>query len=64
MDLLFDGIDIDCSSQEFQAKAVCTAFDDAPQLARVDDDTFKFSFFASVSDDQMVISVDSPRQLP
>lgn len=49
MDLLFDGIPVDCSSQEFGAKAVCTAFDDAPQLARVDDDTFKFSFFAAVS---------------
>lgn len=49
MDLLFDGIDIDCSSQEFAAKAVCTAFDDAPQLDRVDDNTFRFSFFAAVS---------------
>lgn len=48
MDLLFDGIDIDCSSQEFAAKAVCTAFEDAAQLRRVDDDTFRFSFFAAV----------------
>ena len=50
MDLLFNGVDIDCSSQAFGAKAVCTAFDDADQLERIDDDTFRFSFFASVSE--------------
>lgn len=49
MDLLFDGVSVDCTSQEFGAKAVCTAFEDAPQLRRVDDDTFKFSFFTAVS---------------
>lgn len=49
MDLLFNGVEVDCSSQEFGAKAVCTAFEDAPQLASVDDNTFKFSFFAAVT---------------
>lgn len=50
MDLLFDGLDIDCSSQEFAAKAVCSAFDtDAPQVIRENETTFKFSFFAAVS---------------
>lgn len=50
MDLLFDGVDVDCSSQEFAAKAVCTAFEDAAQLRTEDGgSTYKFSFFHAVS---------------
>lgn len=51
MDLLFDGIPIDCSSTDFNAKAVCSVFEsgESQAIQPVDDDTFKFSFFGGVS---------------
>lgn len=53
MDLLYDGIPIDCSSDEFTAKAICSQFDspDMKAIKKVDDTTFSFSFFGGVSVD-------------
>lgn len=50
MDLLYDGIPIDCSSDDFNAAAVCSIFEsgDVSAIRRVDDTTYKFSFFAGV----------------
>ncbi|XP_055695891.1 sensory neuron membrane protein 1 isoform X1 [Lutzomyia longipalpis] len=45
MDLLFDGIGLDCSSEEFAAKAVCTALETEPTIDKYNDTTFMFSIF-------------------
>lgn len=50
MDLLFDGIGIDCSSEEFAAKAVCTALETEPTIDKYNDTTFMFSIFGPVSE--------------
>lgn len=51
MDALFDGIPIDCSGEEFQAKAVCSVFQSGEVKAvRVLNDThYMFSLFGGVS---------------
>lgn len=51
MDLLYDGITIDCSADDFNAKAICSQFDNPEMKAikKIDDTTFKFSLFAGVS---------------
>lgn len=51
MDLLFDGIHLDCSSTDFNAKAVCSIFEsgESQAIQPVDENTFKFSFFGGVS---------------
>lgn len=51
MDLLFDGINLDCSSTDFNAKAVCAIFEsgESQAIQPVNDQTFKFSFFGGVS---------------
>lgn len=51
MDMLFDGVPIDCSSSDFNAKAVCSVFEsgDVSAVRKHDDDTFMFSLFAGVS---------------
>lgn len=52
MDLLFDGVPIDCSSQvEVTTQALCTQFDAGAQAAiqKVADKQFKFSVFGGVS---------------
>lgn len=53
MDLLYDGIPIDCSSDDFSAKAICSQFEnpDMKAVKKVDDTTYKFSFFGGVSID-------------
>lgn len=51
MDILFDGIPVDCSSEEFQSKAVCGVFESGEVAAvqKHNDTHFKFSLLASVS---------------
>lgn len=50
MDLLFDGVVIDCSSQEFAAKAVCAALEtEASGVKKLNDTTFSFSLFGGIN---------------
>nr|B0X4H5.2 RecName: Full=Sensory neuron membrane protein 1 [Culex quinquefasciatus] len=45
MDLLFDGIPVDCSSEEFAAKALCSGLDSEGAVAPLNDTHVKFSMF-------------------
>lgn len=60
MDLLYDGIPIDCSSEEFSAKAICSVFEsgDVKAVRQIDDTTFKFSFFAGVNNTRSVYTYE------
>lgn len=51
MDVLFDGVPIDCSSFEFAATAACAVFKsgDVKAIRQIDDDNLMFSLFAGVS---------------
>lgn len=51
MDVLFDGIPIDCSSETFEAKAACSVFQsgEVAAIKPVNDTHFSFSLFAAVS---------------
>lgn len=51
MDVLYDGIPIDCSSTEFAATATCSMFKggDVKAVKEIDEKTFSFSLFAGVS---------------
>lgn len=50
MDVLYDGISIDCSSNDFAASAACSVFKsgDVKAVRPIDDDHFAFSLFAGV----------------
>uniref|UniRef100_A0A182JIH4 Sensory neuron membrane protein 1 n=1 Tax=Anopheles atroparvus TaxID=41427 RepID=A0A182JIH4_ANOAO len=45
MDVLFDGIYIDCSSPDFAAKALCSGLDSEGAVSPHNDTHYKFSFF-------------------
>ncbi|XP_053671092.1 sensory neuron membrane protein 1 [Anopheles nili] len=45
MDLLFDGIYIDCSSQDFSVKALCSGMDSEGAVTPYNETHYKFSFF-------------------
>lgn len=49
MDLLFDGIYVDCSSQDFAAKALCSGMDSEGAVMPHNETHYKFSFFGMVS---------------
>lgn len=49
MDLLFDGVSIDCSSKEDTTVAVCLQLEDAPAVRRIDEDHLAFSILGGVS---------------
>ncbi|XP_039438033.1 sensory neuron membrane protein 1-like [Culex pipiens pallens] len=45
MDLLFDGIPVDCGSEEFAAKAVCSGMESEGAVAPLNETHVKFSMF-------------------
>lgn len=51
MDLLFAGIEIDCTSEEFAVQAACTIFEsgEVKAIEPLRENFFKFSFFGAVS---------------
>lgn len=51
MDYLFDGIEIDCTSKDFAAKAVCSIFGSGQvkSIEPLRDNFYKFSIFGAVS---------------
>lgn len=51
MDLIYDGIPIDCTSEDFNAKAVCSIFEtgEVKEIQPDGEDRFKFSILAAVS---------------
>lgn len=49
MDILFNGIPIDCSSDHKITAAVCLSFEENASMRKVDDKTYAFSLFAGVS---------------
>lgn len=48
MDILFDGVVINCGVKDFAGKAVCTQLKESPDLRHVTDDDLAFSFMAPV----------------
>lgn len=49
LDLLFDGISVDCSSHEYAAKAICSAWtSDARNVRKLNNTHVSFSFFGAV----------------
>lgn len=49
MDLLFDGVLVDCSSSDQIVGALCLTFEDTPAFRRVNDTHLAFSLFGGVS---------------
>lgn len=49
MDVLFDGVSIDCTSQEDTTLAICTQLDDMPSIRRIDENHLAFSILGGVS---------------
>lgn len=51
MDLLFDGIDVDCSSASFEAMATCSVLGsgEVQAIRVINDDLYKFSMIGGVS---------------
>lgn len=51
MDVLFNGLEVDCTSQDFNAKTLCSTFGagDVKTISRSEkEDTFLFSLFGNV----------------
>lgn len=51
MDILYDGVPIDCTSEDMTVTAMCTSFSTGEQKAirQIDDKHYAFSLFAGVS---------------
>jgi scavenger receptor class B, member 1 len=59
MDILYDGIGIDCSSEMFEAKSLCGALENEKAITAINDTYLSFAILAPVSSN--IISM-SPRQ--
>lgn len=53
MDLLFDGVLMDCSSSDQITGALCLTFEDTPGFRRVNDTHLTFSLFGGVNGTDM-----------
>lgn len=49
MDILYDGVPVDCSSDDKTTIAICMSFDNNKALRKIDDHHFAFSLFGGVS---------------
>lgn len=49
MDILFNGVGIDCSSEQFEAKSFCGALQNEKAIKVVNDTYLKFSILGGVS---------------
>lgn len=49
MDLLYDGVEVDCSADDNTVKAICMNFDAEKAFRKIDDTHYAFSLFAGVS---------------
>lgn len=49
MDILFDGVGIDCSSEQFEASSFCSAMENEKAINVVNDTYLTFSILGSVS---------------
>lgn len=51
MDILYDGVPIDCTSEDMTVKAMCTSFSTGAQQAirQIDNEHYAFSLFGGVS---------------
>lgn len=49
MDLLFNGVEVDCSSDDAATVAICLQFEDASAFKQIDEKLLAFSLFAGVS---------------
>ena len=49
MDLLYDGVELDCSADDNTVKALCLNFDAEKAFRKVDDTHYAFSLFSGVN---------------
>lgn len=49
MDLLYNGVGVDCSSDDSTVMAICLEFQNQNAFKKIDDHHFSFSLFAGVS---------------
>lgn len=48
MDILFNGVPIDCSADHKVTAAICLSFEDNKSMRKIDDKTYAFSLFGGV----------------
>lgn len=53
MDLLFDGVEVDCSSDDKATMAICLNFEDANAFRKIDETHLAFSLFGGVNNSDM-----------
>lgn len=55
-DLLYDGVVLDCSSEDFEVNAVCSEFDsgDYAEIRRINETAFSFSMFGNVYPSKLI----------
>lgn len=53
MDVLYDGVPVDCSADDKMTVAICLSFDTNQALRKVGDHQYTFSLFGGVSTNQL-----------